>query len=122
MPNHVMTLLKELKLKKKPKTNYVVFGKVKDHISETSIDRKFKKYIKKSGVQQIRIHDFRHSHASYLINLGTIPSVVAKRLGHRDVSTTLNTYSHLYPTTEKETVALMEDDFKPAKIIDFKVK
>lgn len=122
MPNHVMTLLKELKLKIKPKIGYVVFGEFYGHMSQTTLDRYFKKYKDDSGVKQIRLHDFRHSHASYLINLGTIPSLVAKRLGHGDVSTTLNTYSHLYPTTEKETVSKMEDDFKSAKILDFKAK
>lgn len=122
MPKHVMNLLAELKLKNKPKLNYVVFGKFKDHISEATIDRRFREYVEKSKVQKIRIHDFRHSHASYLINMGTIPSLVAKRLGHGDVGTTLNTYSHLYPTTEKETVSQMEDDFKPAQILDFKSK
>lgn len=120
MPNHVMNLLAELKLKNESKMNYVVFGEFYDHIAETTLDRRFKEYKDKADVQSIRIHDFRHSHASYLINMGTIPSLVAKRLGHGDVGTTLNTYSHLYPTTEKETVSLMEDDFKPAKILEFK--
>ena len=122
MPNHVMNLLKEMKLKRNPKSDYIVFGEFYDHMSQTTLDRYFKKFKDNSGVKQIRIHDFRHSHASYLINLVTIPSLVAKRLGHGDVGTTLNTYSHLYPTTEKETVAQMEDDFKSAKILDFKAK
>ncbi|WP_245799846.1 hypothetical protein [Virgibacillus proomii] len=47
-------------------------------------------------------------------------SVIAQRLGHGNVSTTLNTYSHLYPSTEKEAVSKMEDDFKPAKVYQFK--
>lgn len=122
MPTHVMNLLAGLKLKNNPKIDYVVFGEFKDHIATSTLDRKYDEYVSKSKLTKIRIHDFRHSHASYLINKGTIPSLVAKRLGHGDVSTTLNTYSHLYPTTEKETVSQMEDDFKPAKILDFKAK
>lgn len=122
MPDHVMNLLKKMKLERNPKSNYVVFGQFYNHMSQTTLDRYFAKYKKWSGVKNIRLHDFRHSHASYLINLGTIPSLVAKRLGHGDVGTTLNVYSHLYPTTEKETVSLMEDDFKAAKILEFKAK
>ncbi|MEB9763959.1 site-specific integrase, partial [Bacillus cereus] len=38
------------------------------------------------------------------------PLVVAQRLGHSDVSTTLNTYSHLYPSKQAEVVAFMEQD------------
>ena len=52
---------------------------------------------KKTGVKRIRIHDIRHSHASLLINQGCDALILADRLGHEKVSTTLNTYSHLFP-------------------------
>ena len=122
MPRIVMKLLQKIKLERNPKLNYVVFGEIKDSISTTTLDRRFEKYVKNSGVKKIRLHDFRHSHASYLINKGTIISVIAARLGHSDVATTLNTYSHLYPTTEKEAVLDMENDFKSTQIIEFKAK
>lgn len=117
MPKFVMVLLTKLKIEKRPELSYVVFGDIKESISTSTLDIRFHKYIKLSGVKRIRIHDFRHSHASYLINKKSIPSVVAKRLGHGDVATTLNTYSHLFPSTEKEAVLSMEDDFKSAKIL-----
>src|SRR5690625_44980 len=100
MPNHVMLLLNNLKNKVKPKTGYVVFGEVYDCISTSTLDRRYAEYLKESQVKEIRLHDFRHSHASYLINNNTIISLISHRLGHSDVATTLNTYSHLYPTTE----------------------
>lgn len=121
MPKHVMRLLMRLKNECKPKPDYVVFGEYKDHIATTTLDRRFESYVTASGVKKIRIHDFRHSHASYLINRDTIISVIAQRLGHKDIATTLNTYSHLYPTTEREAVLKMENDFKTAEVIDFKV-
>lgn len=120
MPQHVMNLLAELKLSKKPDKTYVVFGDYYDHISTTTLDRYFYDWIKKSGVKRIRIHDIRHSSASYLINKGAIPSMVAQRLGHKSTAVTLDTYSHLYPSTEKEVINQMEDDFKPGKIYDFR--
>ncbi|WP_432352697.1 tyrosine-type recombinase/integrase [Sporosarcina sp. A2] len=119
MPTHVMRLLSKLKTKH-DKMTYVVFGEFHDSLSTSTLDRKYAEYIKESGVKRIRIHDFRHSHASYLINKGIIISVVAARLGHSDPATTLNVYSHLYPTTEKEAVLTMEDDFKTAQILKFK--
>lgn len=122
MPKHVMRLLDALKTKRKPKQNYAVFGEFTTSISETGLSKRFYKYIERSGVKKIRIHDLRHSHASYLINKGIIVSVVAARLGHSDIATTYNTYSHLYPSTEKEAVLTMEDDFKPAQVIQFKTK
>ena len=123
MPKHTMRLLSQLKANVKYyKPEYVVFGEFNDHIPTTTLDRHFEKYTKKADVKKIRLHDFRHSHASYLINKGAIPSMVASRLGHSNPSTTLDIYSHLYPSTEKEVVSQMEDDFKTADIVQFKAK
>lgn len=122
MPKFVMRLLSQLKAENNPKMNYVVFGEYKKPLAETTIARKFNAWIKKAGVKTIRIHDLRHSHASYLINKNTVISVISKRLGHSNVSTTLDTYAHLYPSTEKEAVLDMENDFKRADVIEFKAK
>ena len=48
---------------------------------------------KRSGVKKIRVHDLRHSHASLLIEMGCQPLLIADRLGHEKIQTTLNTYS-----------------------------
>lgn len=47
-------------------------------------------------LKNIRIHDLRHSCASLLINQGVSISLVAKFLGHSNIATTLNTYTHLF--------------------------
>ncbi len=124
MPKYVMSMLKQLKNTKQPKQKlrYYVFGDFYDHLPATTLDRNYHMYLEKAKIKKIRLHDFRHSHASYLINKGAIPAVVAKRLGHKDVATTLNTYSHLYPSTEKEIISQMEDDFKLADVLQFKAE
>jgi len=71
---------------------------------------------KKSGVKRIRIHDIRHSHASYLINLGCAPLLISERLGHEKVQTTLSTYSHLYPNKHQEVVDMMQNQHKSEEI------
>jgi integrase len=63
---------------------------------------------KNTGVKKIRIHDIRHSHASLLINQGCDALMLADRLGHDKVSTTLNTYSHLFPHKQQELVHSLE--------------
>lgn len=63
---------------------------------------------KKTGVKKIRIHDIRHSHASLLINQGCDALILADRLGHEKVSTTLNTYSHLFPHKQQSLVESLE--------------
>lgn len=63
---------------------------------------------KNTGVKKIRIHDIRHSHASLLINQCCDALMLADRLGHEKVSTTLNTYSHLFPHKQQELVHSLE--------------
>jgi len=64
---------------------------------------------KKSGVKRIRLHDLRHSHASLLIEMGFSPLLIAERLGHEKVETTLNTYSHLYPNKHSQIADKLND-------------
>ena len=68
---------------------------------------------KDSGVKKIRIHDLRHSHASLLINQGFDALTIAERLEHEKVSTTLNTYSHLFPHKQGELVQNLQDLLNP---------
>src|SRR5699024_9774468 len=118
MPQHTMTLLGELKLRFPNKPDYFVFGEVYNHLSETTIDVHYNDYVDEAGVKRIRLHDFRHSHASYLINKGNDIQIVSKRLGHQNTSTTYDVYAHLYPNAEDEAIKNMEDDFKSADVIE----
>lgn len=72
------------------------------------LEHEMKRGAKVSGVKRIRLHDLRHSHASLLIELGFSPLLIAERLGHEKVETTLNTYSHLWPHKQDEVVAKLQ--------------
>ena len=74
-------------------------------------DKEMKRGTKDGEVKKIRLHDLRHSHASLLIELGFSPLVIADRLGHEKVETTLNTYSHLYPNKRDEVVDKLQKIF-----------
>lgn len=63
---------------------------------------------KKSEVKRIRIHDLRHSHASLLIEMGVSPLLISERLGHENIETTLQTYSHLYPNKHSEVAEKLQ--------------
>lgn len=64
---------------------------------------------KDGQVKRIRLHDLRHSHASLLIELGFSPLAIADRLGHENVETTLNTYSHLFPHKRDEVADKLQE-------------
>lgn len=86
--------------------DYRICGGVKP-LRDTSVENMNKKFAKLAGVKKIRIHDFRHSHASLLANAGINIQEVARRLGHSDVKMTWNTYSHLYPKEEEKAVEIL---------------
>ena len=65
---------------------------------------------KASGVKHIRVHDLRHSHASLLVEMGFSPLLISERLGHENIQTTLQTYSHLYPDKQEEVSSRLESD------------
>ena len=60
------------------------------------------------GLKAIRIHDFRHSCASLLINNGANVTLVAKYLGHTKTEGTLNTYSHMFSTALDSVVSVID--------------
>jgi len=56
---------------------------------------KFKALLKAHGLKKIRLHDLRHSHASFCILNGVDYKYLQGRLGHSAFSTTMDTYSHI---------------------------
>ena len=77
-------------------------------IRDTSVENRNKAYAEAAGLKKIRIHDFRHSHASLLANNGINIQEIARRLGHSKIEITWNTYSHLYPQEEDRAISILE--------------
>lgn len=67
------------------------------------------RHSKLAGVHRIKTHALRHSHASLLISLGENALIVRDRLGHEDIETTLGTYGHLYPNTNRGVADKLTD-------------
>ncbi|MFI1524983.1 tyrosine-type recombinase/integrase [Streptomyces griseus] len=72
-------------------------------IQTSTLDWALKNTCTKAGAQPRHMHDFRHHYASVLIGGGENPKVVQRRLGHKDVMTTLRTYAHLFAEAEQKT-------------------
>jgi len=110
IPQTLANLLKRLQDEQCQQVGYTkkcfVFGFSRP-LPTSNIDHQKRRYCTLSGVKPIRIHDFRHSHASLLINKGHSALLVAQRLGHSDINMTLNTYSHLFPNKEQEFINSM---------------
>lgn len=70
--------------------------------TRSALTNEMERAAKRAGLDKIRIHDIRHSHASLLISMGYSIKQISERLGHESVKTTLDTYAHIYPEAGKE--------------------
>lgn len=89
----------------------ILFGNPDRFCRGIGESRKFKKRISFSSiffVSYLTQADLRHSHVSLLINNGFDALVIAERVGHENVSTTLNTYAHLFPNKQVALAASLE--------------
>ena len=96
--------------------SWYVFGDTMT-LSTTSLQRKKHQYFVKSGVNEIRIHDFRHSHVSNMISLylksGHTDAtkffiMMSQRLGHT-IPVMQKTYMHLFPDTQNDIVDMLNN-------------
>ena len=65
----------------------------------------------------VRFHDLRHTHATLLLLKGIHPKIVSERLGHKDILTTLQLYSHVLPSLQEEASHSIEDLLFESKTI-----
>lgn len=91
--------------------NFVITNTLQFYDADNLYSR-FKKQVSKYDISQISIHDLRHTHATILLKNGENIKVISKRLGHSNITTTLNTYSHVMPEQEESTAILLDAIFK----------
>lgn len=87
---------------------YVLFKENGEPFHPDSITQKWERFITKHNLPQIRLHDLRHSNATALIAAGVSAKVVQHRLGHANVSITLNTYTHVLPSMDEEAAEKLD--------------
>lgn len=76
-------------------------------ITDRAIQKKMKQKTELAKLKPIRVHDLRHSHIALLIEKGLQPLVIAQRVGHDSVNTTMNIYGHLYPNKQKQVADML---------------
>lgn len=67
----------------------------------------FRPLLKKAGLPPIRIHDLRHSYASIALARGVHPKVVQEAMGHSTIAVTLDLYSHVVPSLQRDAAKEM---------------
>ncbi len=76
-------------------------------LRDSTIEYRNQAFAEAAGLPHRTIHEFRHSHASLLANSGINIQEVARRLGHKNVTITWGTYSHLYPREEEHALEIL---------------
>lgn len=119
--NSLVNILKKEKVKReKEKESYGEHYEDYDLIVCTQIGRpvhpddfvdSIKSLIKKLDLPMIRFHDFRHSHASLLIEQNIHPKLISERLGHANIGITLDIYAHVLPSMQQEVADKLDDLF-----------
>ena len=76
-------------------------------VMDRAVQKKMKQKADKLNLKHIRVHDLRHSHIAFLIEKGTQPLIISKRVGHDSVTTTMNIYGHLYPDKQRQLADML---------------
>ena len=114
IPRDVVTLLTGFKIKQQQdckalevswKTSDLVFRHpdLRPFQPET-LSHAFAVLSQKAGIDGVRLHDLRHTHASLMLKEHIDPKTISARLGHSSVVITLDTYSHLLPGMQEEAI------------------
>ncbi len=119
VPSDVMEILREWKADQarqqlrmgadwKNVDGYVFTGFDGKEMNPESVTNWFSGFSKRHGLPHINPHKFRHTQASILINAGMNIVAVSKRLGHKEISTTLNVYSHIMAKADERAADTIE--------------
>ena len=81
--------------KQNPNTKYIFENEFKKPIPSTLPRKWLIKIVEGSDLRPIKIHGFRHTHASLCFDAGMTLKQVQHRLGHSDLKTTMNVYTHI---------------------------
>ncbi len=89
--------------------NLVFASEIGTPLNPPNLTRHFKRILKKTNLRtSIRLYDLRHTTATLLLQVGINPKVVSERLGHSSIVLTLDVYSHVLPTMQKEATEQLE--------------
>lgn len=84
-------------------------------IHTASFSQQFNQFLKKHGLKHIRLHDLRHTNATLMLQMGVPAKVASERLGHANISITLDTYTHAVRELNQEAAEKLEDIFVPLR-------
>lgn len=93
-------------------SDYVFLNDFGEPMFPRYISKWFSAFIEREGLRKITFHQLRYTHTSILDYLNVNETQISKRLGHSQLSTTRNTYTHIFNNTDKEASEKTDGFFK----------
>ena len=117
LPDEAIQVLAKLKEEQKvvylKDINIVFRTKNNTYISPRNFQRKYYTLRDKAGIpKEISVHGLRHTFATRLLEAGEDMRIIMELLGHAEISTTANIYSHVMPKTMKKATNKMNEFLK----------
>ncbi len=84
--------------------NYIFTNKLGEPIHDKKPGRNLKSILKKINIEPIKFHNLRHTYATRLFEANIPPKTVQKLMGHADIQTTMNIYTHVMKDKKLEAV------------------
>ena len=81
--------------------NFVFCHSGGEPLQPVTVSKAFQRAASDAGLEGLRFHDLRHTHASLMLAEGVHLKVVSERLGHSSIAITADTYSHVQPTVQR---------------------
>lgn len=91
--------------------NLVFATKQGKYFDSSNILKRFKKILRDNHLEDRKFHDLRHTYATRLFELGENPKTVQYLLGHSNISTTLDTYTHVLDSMKEKAVSKLDGLF-----------
>ena len=82
-------------------------------LDPSTVTHTFKKIARRVGLSELRLHDLRHSYASFMLAAGVNIKTISQSMGHANIGITLDTYSHLLPGVGKSAAKRFDRLLKP---------
>jgi integrase len=73
------------------------------------VSHRFTQLASDAGLPAITLHGLRHSHATALLSAGIHPKIAQERLGHHSAAFTLDVYSSVLPTMQREAIQRLSE-------------
>lgn len=103
IPATLLELLQQTKAERHAGENaYIICQADGSPYKSDSLSLKFRRFLKANHLKHIRFHDLRHINATIMLTSGISPKVAQERLGHSNYQITMDIYSHVLKSVEKE--------------------